>query len=50
VLAHISKGLAENATFNPYNITKPEHLGACFIGQGGKWVPQTDYYPDGKIP
>jgi hypothetical protein len=31
-MANISVGLEENATFNPFNITNPEHLGACFVG------------------
>lgn len=25
-------------------------MGSCFVGQNGKWVPDVDYYPDGKIP
>ena len=38
------------ATFQTSTIVNADNLGACFEGNNGKWVPQVDYYPDGKIP
>lgn len=50
ILKHISRGLAEQATFNAAYITNSSNLGTIFIGNNGVWTPNYDYYPDGKIP
>lgn len=45
----LSEGLPEVATFNPAFIKDTSNLGVIYLGSAGKWVPNYDYYPDGKI-
>lgn len=49
ILTPLSEGLPETATFNAANIQNPKNLGVIYIGDKGKWVPNYDYYSDGKI-
>ena len=41
--------MPEIATFNPATIKNTSNLGVIYLGSNGKWVPNYDYYPDGKI-
>jgi len=41
--------MPEIATFNPATIKDIANLGVIYLGSNGKWVPNYDYYPDGKI-
>jgi len=50
ILNSISEGLTEKATYYPPTIFNSNNLGVIYKGVSGQWVPNYDYYPDGKIP
>jgi CubicO group peptidase (beta-lactamase class C family) len=49
ILSLLSEGESEVATFNPALIRDTRNLGVLYLGEKGKWVPNYDFYPDGKI-
>jgi len=50
ILGPLSKGLTEEATFNPATIKNKRNLGVIYIGKNEAFVPNYDYYPDFNIP
>jgi CubicO group peptidase (beta-lactamase class C family) len=50
ILGPLSKGLPEEATFNPATIRNKRNLGVIYIGKNGTFAPNYDYYPTFDIP
>ena len=49
ILAPLSEGLAEVATFNIATINNTKNLGVIYEGESQQWVATCDNYPTGKI-